>query len=189
MEHLLGKRCYGKDKHEVLSSVRSLNCYYDSGIMDKWWTKALMMSVDLKVIRSPTSALPKKIIFAPPGFGGQIKSLNRRKRKIHSILKGVTYSKPREDKQQKNTETQMKEKKNQCSDLNTDNTPVTSKALLKKNQFRSSQEGCSDTRSSAVPPGEQTQGASSPSSQEHCQAEKAEITGLQRANSCLCACS
>lgn len=83
----------------------------------------------------------------------------------------------------------MKEKNNWCSDLNTDNIPVISKALLERNQFGSSQEGHSDTRSAAVPPGEQKQGASSPSSQEHCQAEKTEITGLQRANSCLCGCS
>lgn len=67
----------------------------------------------LKVIRSPLRAFPKKITFAPPGFRRQIESLSRvstEGKGRYSILKGMTYSIPREDKQQKHPGTRMKEK-------------------------------------------------------------------------------
>lgn len=160
----------------------------------RWQTKAAMMSVDFtEGHQIPLKSFPpRKITFAPPGFRRQIESLSRvstEGKGRYSILKGMTYSIPREDKQQKHTGTQMKEKNISVQILIQIIFLWQVEYFLKKEQFISSQGGCSDTRSSAVPPGEQKQGASSPSSQEHCQAEKAEITGLQRANCCLCACS
>lgn len=170
-------------------------------MIQKWQTrrqtKAVIKSVDytrdisLKVIRSLLNRSPWKIIFAPPGFWRQIKPLKTfsiEEKGRYIVLKGVTYSISREDKQQKKTQAWMKEKKiNQCLDLNRKNIPVTSHVLLKKKQFKSTQRRCKDMCSPAVPPGKQSQRAGSPTSQEHHQAEKAEITELQRANFCLCA--
>lgn len=147
----------------------------------RWQTKAMMMSVDLtEGNQIPLKSCPQKNHFCTTKFLEANQIPKQKKKEDTAFRKGwhTAYLGKRNSRKTQNMD---ERKKYQCSDFNTDNIPVTSKVLLKKKPFRSSQEGCSDTRSSAVPPGEHKQG--------HCQAEKAEITGLQRANSCLCACS
>lgn len=112
----------------VKASSRFLCLQWDIWIVtmiQKWQTrrqtKAVIKSVDytrdisLKVIRSLLNRSPWKIIFAPPGFWRQIKPLKTfsiKEKGRYIVLKGVTYSISREDKQQKKTQAWMKEKKN-----------------------------------------------------------------------------
>lgn len=76
---------------------------------------------------------------------------------------------------------------NLCSDLNAINIAVTSNVLLKKKQYKSSQQRSQICIHLLFHLASKKK-AGSPMSQKHYWTRMADITDLQRANFCLCAC-